>query len=548
MRQEAVYRTIPAVLLLRNLFRAEVPYTAASGEKLVDGDKKFVYPFQWFWDTGIFAGWMSNVKQAIIDLRELFKGQMPNGFMGHIRYTPAREAIGDYFPGPVPLYMRELPAEGNEIVSRITQPPTIAYGILELSKKLPSGDRRQLLEEFFPACLKYHEYLYNNLVQKGRMISTHPWAVADDNSPKYDVVFDALLRNPEVKAGINEWKQEKGTPETESVTEEDMRLFLSDWLIQSGVPYERVDIKLIHPDQRPTDFHYHHYLMLMYLYGKWGWDEKTILEKSPFRIADPMSNAILLRSNLALKEMAEMTNQPAEVVEKIDVWIEETKAGLESLWDEQDEMYYARDLSTGELIRIRTISSFLPLFSRTIPSDRADLLIDHLEQLSKKHPHYMLIPSTFPDEKTFDRERYWRGPVWPVLNIVLAESLLYYKENSKAYDLAAKIIRDTVYLLRGDRVQGGYHEYYSPLKNGYLSKGLGSPRQSWTLAAEERITQLVNEYPDLTPHLRRYGIIISDQQSTSLNRRRRKPSVGHNGFSFDGRFRRNKTGRTSIRN
>jgi hypothetical protein len=432
-------------------------YTAASGKMKVPWDQtlRFLYPFQWLWDTFFIAGWTDNITQGITDIDKFLNGQRSDGFLGHIRYNREILSRKEYFPPPEIYYPEGLPPEG-EIISKITQPPNVAYGVFELAKKMPAGspERREFLLRAFPKIMAYHRFIYKNLCVEGLMVIIHPWQAGDDNSPKWDEAYE------NIRNGQNLTK------------------IVTDWLDSMKISYDRVDLKLVDPSQRPIDSHYDIYLYLIYLYGQWGWEMEKILADSPFRILDPMTNSILLRSNLALIGIAkelEMT----ENLDEISLWTDTTARALDRLWNQRDKIYYAFNLESRSQIRVKTVSSLSPLFSQIISKERAFCLAGHIENEFKNSPQGSFsFPSTFFSEKNFFSEkRYWRGPVWPIMNTIVAEGLQFYGFSN----LAERLKNDALSLVTKSMENGdeGFYEYYDSL----TGEGLGSPKQSWTAAA-----------------------------------------------------------------
>ena len=80
------------------------------------------------------------------------------------------------------------------------------------------------------------------------------------------------------------------------------------------------------------------------------------------------------------------------------------------------------------------------------------------------------MPSLDTKHKSFESERYWRGPVWLIMNYMILVGL----ENEKEYLLAKRIKDDTIRLTD----VGGMFEYFNPL----TGKGLGGKNFSWTAA------------------------------------------------------------------
>lgn len=453
-------------------------YTAAAGKVIPKDEKeaRFLYPFQWEWDTAFTAAWTDNPAQGASDIEKFMAAQGENGFLGHIRYN--RRLIADYFPPPKIYYPDGVPQQG-ELTSKITQPPAMAYGAWECAKKLPQNEKAAFLEKVFPQLMKYHEYLYRRRVRNGLMVSIHPWESGDDNSLKWDSIYNNFFDNQDILGIVSKWQQESN-PRQVTFKNRLVKLALHDfvehWLDDLDIPYRRTDLKIIPPDQRPLGIDYDKYLYLINLYNRLDWDEEKMLEFSPFRVQDPMTNAVLLRSNRALLEMADFLGRDVDRA-KVEKWQEETREGMDHLWDEQDKIYYAKDLITGGHIRVKTVSSLIPLFSREIPADKAGYLADHIRSLLHRRVPIFIIPSTFPSENFpfFEPKRYWKGPVWPIMNTLLVNGLTYY-----GFDDLSEMVRNhtLTLLLRSQDEDGGFFEYYHP----FDGDGLGSARQTWTAA------------------------------------------------------------------
>lgn len=65
------------------------------------------------------------------------------------------------------------------------------------------------------------------------------------------------------------------------------------------------------------------------------------------------------------------------------------------------------------------------------------------------------LPSFDPALPRFDSKRYWRGPVWAIINYIVARGLSEY-----GFEREANRIRlDTREIIRGS----GFYEYFDPI-------------------------------------------------------------------------------------
>jgi alpha,alpha-trehalase len=79
------------------------------------------------------------------------------------------------------------------------------------------------------------------------------------------------------------------------------------------------------------------------------------------------------------------------------------------------------------------------------------------------------IPTSQPDESSFDPVRYWRGPIWVLVNWLVADGLL----RTGFIDRAARLRTDTRAL-----VEQSFSEYYDPRSLA----GIGGRSFSWSAA------------------------------------------------------------------
>lgn len=397
---------------------------------------KGLYPYQWNWDSALVAmGWSSvDEQRAWMELEKLFSAQWDDGMVPHIVF---HKATPTYFPGPE-IWGTETSPRGS---TGITQPPIAATAVRHLVEaRSVNGSSSwessvmawQRVEEIFPKLMKYHRWFMSARDPEGTgLVATlHPWESGMDNSPAWD---GPLSRVP----------------------------------VDDIPAYTRRDLGHVDAAMRPQQAEYDRYLTLLYRFRTANYDPSQLYHISPFRVSDVCTNSILHRANLDLRWLA-MSLDKKEEVEEIDGWLAKSTDAFDSLWDEETGIYRSRDQLTGQALDSATSGGFLPLFARVASSSQAAALAKTLEQWLDEVQYG--VPSLDPSDPKFEELRYWRGPVWAIVNYMITDGLRYY-----GYDGLAERVEDDTRELITDK---GMYEYYSPL----TGSGAGGSHFSWTAA------------------------------------------------------------------
>ncbi len=386
-----------------------------------------LYPFQWNWDSCLTAlGWATfDEGRAWTEIETLFSAQWDDGMVPHIVFH--KEDTG-YFPGPDVWATGKSPA-----TSGITQPPVAATCVRQLIET--ARDKETALEfgaRLVPKIAAWHRWFYaaRELNNSGLVVSIHPWESGADNS----VDWDASLANVPV---------------------------------DEIPPYERRDTEHSVAEHRPTNSDYDKYLTLVHRYSNLGWKQSEIAPVAPFRVADLFVNSLLQRSNIDLQWLVEYVGA-SHLTEEVDGWVKKGKMGLQSLWSEPQQSFQPYDYAADQSITSISASTFLPLFAHATEPAQTQALVKRLWSW-RDHTRY-LVPSFDPTDPRFDSKRYWRGPVWAIINWMISDGL-----TAAGHGDLAKIIADDTRALID---QSGFREYFDP-ENG---QGLGGDCFSWTAA------------------------------------------------------------------
>jgi len=259
----------------------------------------------------------------------------------------------------------------------------------------------------------------------------HPWETGGDNSPAWDF---PLARVP----------------------------------LETKTVIRRKDTGHIAADMRPHAHDYQRYIHLVDTYADVSWDPARMLAVAPFRVADIGTNAILLRAEQDLLALARRFGTPQEQQE-IEARIPGMRAAIARQWNDEHGTFLSRDLVSNTPIPVGTSAGFLPLYAGAANATHAEILARTLERWGR-HVEF-LVPSTDPEHALYEPRRYWRGPIWSVVNWMIAEGFA-----ASDPTLAARIRADTSALV----VQSGLAEYFDPRDGA----GLGGGDFSWTAAID----------------------------------------------------------------
>ena len=184
-------------------------------------------------------------------------------------------------------------------------------------------------------------------------------------------------------------------------------------------------------------------------------------------MADIGFNAILQRGNQDLRFLLTAIGDVGGASE-VATMEQKTEAGIARCWHEEDGFFYGINTRTSVIIRKPGIAGLLPLFADAAVAARHPRLVQRLESWLARVAYG--VPSFEPGRPEFEPRRYWRGPVWLIVNWMLVDGL----RRSGRAGLAARIRRDSLALVE----RTGFAEYFNPL----TGEPLGGSAFSWTAA------------------------------------------------------------------
>ncbi|MEM9796350.1 MAG: hypothetical protein AAF919_07665 [Pseudomonadota bacterium] len=375
-----------------------------------------LYPYQWNWDSA-FAAWgfsHFDIDRAWTELETLISGQWSDGMIPHILFH--RPDPG-YFPGPDVWQGRgPIPSSG------ITQPPVAASFARRIHQADPGQSR---LKALWPALRRWHDWFMAWRLDDGNAVCvTHPWEAGRDNAPDWD----AALKHVD-PTGVG--------------------------------PYQRRDTGHVDPAMRPTAFDYDRYIKLVQVGVQHGWDHAALKRHTPFRVADPTMTFILLR---AQRDLLETGTELGLDTSGLPDAIARLEDGARSLFNPTIQSYDSRDVRTGRWAGGISNAAFLCWYGG-LTDDRMRDVLERVGLTSR-----YALPSYDPASSLHEPLRYWRGPVWPIMNYLVGIGL----EEQGLTDQAARLRADTRALIEA----GGFAEYYHP----QTGQPAGGGTFTWTAA------------------------------------------------------------------
>ncbi|MDN3664658.1 amylo-alpha-1,6-glucosidase [Algibacter miyuki] len=399
-----------------------------------------LYPFQWFWDSGLIAIGFAHfeMEKAELEIKTLLDAQWGNGFIPHIIFHTDTDT---YFPG-ADFHRSDLHPESSKKYKStgMTQPPVTGFVLEEMyriSKDKPAT--LKFIKTVIDKVYDNHNYFFTQRdpQKEGLVYIYHNWESGTDNSPIWDDIWDTM--NP---------------PEYN---------------------FERRDTTHVDAAQRPSKREYDHYLHIIEIAKEHNYSDEKIAELSPFLVQDPLFNAMLIKSNQSLINLYELLGDHTKI-EQLQQWQNKSiKAFNEKLYDEELGAYIHYDLRNEKPLRYLSSSSFAPLCA-SIPSEaRAKKMVEVMMEKFGGEEQY-LCASFDPTSERFNPKKYWRGPVWINLNWMLFKGLKQYGFT----EIAERVKQDSVDMID----KNGFYEYFDSRKEMHKdgTAGYGGNDFSWTAA------------------------------------------------------------------
>lgn len=360
-----------------------------------------LYPYQWNWDSAFAAfGFATfDLDRAWVELETLFTGQWENGMVPHIIF---HEASDGYFPGPDVWGTNQSPP-----TSGISQPPVAATFARAIFERNPDTGKSRF-GALFPKVMAWHRWFFECRNENGVIVVNHPWESGRDNAP--------------------DWDEAMGNIDTSEIG-----------------TYTRNDTSHVDPHMRPSQLDYDRFMAIVYADRACGWNEAEMAKSGPFRVADPGMTFVLLRAS---RDLLFLAQQLGEETAEIQNWIYTLENGVQQLWNPEIRAYDALNIRTGNFSGSISSVSFLCWYAGI--EDKT--VLTEFDRIAAAVN--CSFPSHDPHSDKFEPLRYWRGPVWGIINTLIGMGLAEMGHHKQA----EKLRSDTASLI----AQSGFAEYFDP--------------------------------------------------------------------------------------
>ena len=369
-------------------------------------------------------------RRALNEMHSIFACQWGNGMLPQIRFVagPPDNPEGSYRPGPTDWGVTpEISGPTRLRTSGITQPPIMGLCVYDIFLKFTEAERAAHAGDFLEfnrGLWRFHNWLLTERDPRGEGLALclHPWETGTDNSPAFDPLIEATRRYVEAS---------------------DLPVNL----------FGRADTAHVPAEHRPTDRDYVAYFGLLALFKRLNYQQRPIIEQSPYLLQDVLFNSLLAASLLAhahlQMDLAALAPQGREdlqdgVAAAMGMYVRVVDAVRGKLWDGEGGFFHSYDAHEGLLLPTPTVSGFGPLLAGVATEEQAAAVVGRLTNPAEFWTQ-VPVPSTAVSSPAFNPLRYWSGPSWPVTNWLIIRGLR--ERGSETASLAETLRQSTLRMI-----------------------------------------------------------------------------------------------------
>jgi neutral trehalase len=198
--------------------------------------------------------------------------------------------------------------------------------------------------------------------------------------------------------------------------------------------------------------------------------------KNTLELQDVGLNSLYVADCMALEEVARNIGRNADIPQ-----IEKRRKAIANrmrlLWSPQMGLYLNRRTDTGELSQLISPTAFYPMIAGLVDATQAQAMVQRYLDNDAEFGGQYVIPSISRNNPAFAGQRYWKGAVWPPLNLLVYLGLREAGMREASRELAAK---SNATFLHGWKKKGIVSENYSAITGEGDDPRLSSDRfHSW---------------------------------------------------------------------
>lgn len=417
----------------------------AWGTRATPPDRKH-YPHTFLWDgafVAIVRAHYGDTDQARVEIEEILSGQKENGMIPNMKFGPGRGLDPE----------RWFTFLDRKTSSDYTQPPVLAQAAQAVyaSYKREGEERKgqNFLKATYEPLKAYYDYWAHTRMDSGSNLVAiiHPHETGRDSDPTFDFSKRFRMSNPQrmVARKMNTALDYAGS-------------------LHLGRKMKQV-----------------------------AWEPEKA--RDIFWVKDVMVNAIYAQNLLSMAEIAKIAGYE-NYSEEFIARSQQVEHGIHTeMWNPDSQTYHAVHKDRKKLPEI-TVSNVFPLILANVPKDRAEAILQLLENpdfFNTRYPVSSVPVSSEKYDPSFMEARLWRGPTWINTNWLIFEGLLLQRERFKddpefAQRLNAKALHIATASIELVRTQG-YREFYHP-ESG---RGMRVEDFAWSTLAhlmEDRIPEM----------------------------------------------------------
>jgi neutral trehalase len=195
-----------------------------------------------------------------------------------------------------------------------------------------------------------------------------------------------------------------------------------------------------------------------------GLDNSPMFDQVPFDQesglllqADVGLMSLYIRDCQALAEIATVLDKPAEA-EELHKRAAFYEMGLSSLWSDSAGIFLNKRLDNQQFNPRVSPTNFYPLLTDVPAGNQVEKMLEHYYYNPEKFYGEYMLPSISRDDPAYPDQSYWRGRIWPPMNLLVYIGLKKYGMDKAATELAIKsnqlLIRE---YLKGNWIRENYH-------------------------------------------------------------------------------------------